>query len=164
MVPGRGDGAAIAGGAALLMTTHEDSMARAGAYVLGLMDDEARERAERDMLVDPEFLACVARFASRMPAPGQPGRDDAAPEAGWQAVAQRLADLPQMKGSLPPAAPADARKAARGGAAASALGGRSMLAAGLLVALCIGYAGGLLTAPLAGACATLVQTAASAMR
>ncbi len=30
-------------------------MDRAGRYVLGLMDDEERERAERDLEIDPAF-------------------------------------------------------------------------------------------------------------
>ena len=33
-----------------------DRMDRAGRYVLGLMDDDERERAERDLEIDPAFL------------------------------------------------------------------------------------------------------------
>lgn len=151
------------------MTGNDDRMARAGAYVLGLLDDHARERAERDMLTDPEFLACVARFASQVRPPAH-----AAPEA-WEAVARHITELPQMKGmkegAVAPAPgallPGDGAKAHAGnlravGTSPSALGGArgSILAASLLVALCIGYAGGLLTAPAAGACATSIQAAA----
>jgi len=148
-------------------------MARAGAYVFGLMDDDARERAEHDMMVDPEFLACVARFA-RQVRPGSP-QAGSAPEAHWQDVAQRIADLPQMKGMkdaapLPPApdaalhpqSPPQAaffHEEAKGRNLPSAPGRRSMFAAGLLGALCIGFAGGLLAAPVAGACVTAVRIA-----
>jgi len=154
------------------VTGNDDRMARAAAYVLGLMDDDARERAERDMLTDPEFLACVARFANRTRPPA------GVTSEAWQTVAWHIADLPQMKGMREGAA-APAPEAARPqdeamlhlgklrtvGTSPSALSGTrgSILAASLLVALCIGYAGGLLTAPAAGACVTPVQTAAVAM-
>ncbi|HWK14405.1 MAG TPA: hypothetical protein VNS02_08430 [Rhizobiaceae bacterium] len=151
------------------MTGTDDRMARAGAYVLGLMDDDARERAERDMLTDPAFLAYVARFASRMGPPA-----GTAPET-WQTVAQHIASLPQMKGMRDGAAPepraiaqpelpeAVLRKLRAADTSQPAPGGtthRSILAASVLVALCVGYAGGLLTAPAAGVCAAPMQAAA----
>jgi len=151
------------------MTGNDERMGRASAYVLGLMDDDARERAERDMLTDPEFLACVARLANRMRS-----RPAAAPET-WEAIARHIADLPQMKGMKDGAAPAPEAAAAWPeraaphlrklrviGSSPSALGGLrgSIVAASVLVALCIGYAGGLLTAQAAGACVTPMQTAA----
>ena len=43
-----------------------DRMDRAGRYVLGLMDDEERERAERDLEIDSAFRDAMVEIAERM--------------------------------------------------------------------------------------------------
>ena len=43
-----------------------DRMDRAGRYVLGLMDDDERERAERDLEIDPAFRDAMVEIAERM--------------------------------------------------------------------------------------------------
>ena len=43
-----------------------DRIARAGDYVLGLMNDAERERAERDLEIDPAFRDAVLQLAERM--------------------------------------------------------------------------------------------------
>ena len=41
-------------------------MSRAGSYVLGLMGEAERERAERDLEVDAEFRDAVLHIAERL--------------------------------------------------------------------------------------------------
>ena len=48
------------------LVSESDRIARAGEYVLGLMNDKDRERAERDLEVDPAFRDAVARLAEQM--------------------------------------------------------------------------------------------------
>ena len=48
------------------MASESDRIARAGDYVLGLMNDKERERAERDLEIDPAFRDAVVRLAERM--------------------------------------------------------------------------------------------------
>ena len=74
----------------------EERMARAGDYVLGLMDDHERERAERDMTVDAEFRDCVHLLAERLHAFDHNVDPTPAPEAMWGTIAERIADMPQM--------------------------------------------------------------------
>jgi anti-sigma-K factor RskA len=71
-----------------------DRIARAGDYVLGLMNDKERERAERDLEIDPAFRDAVVRLAERMHV-----FDRAAPSGDnrWQLITQRIAELPQMR-------------------------------------------------------------------
>lgn len=76
------------------MSSDADRLARAGNYVLGMMNDAERERAEHDLVVDDAFRVAVMQVAERMhlfdvPEPGR--KDD------WQAVAAKLAELPQMR-------------------------------------------------------------------
>ena len=75
------------------MASESDRIARAGDYVLGLMNDRDRQRAERDLEIDPAFRDTVLRLAERMRV-----FDDAAPvDDRWKLVSQRIADLPQMR-------------------------------------------------------------------
>ncbi|WP_192177752.1 hypothetical protein [Mesorhizobium amorphae] len=79
------------------MASESDRIARAGDYVLGLMNDRDRQRAERDLEIDPAFRDTVLRLAERMRV-----FDDAAPVNGasdnrWKQVSQRIAELPQMR-------------------------------------------------------------------
>lgn len=87
------------------MVEQGDRMDRAGRYVLGLMDDEERERAERDLEVDPAFRNAMVEIAQRMhvfdrmPAPEKPSADV------WRLIKEKIAALPQMR-AAPAAEPA----------------------------------------------------------
>lgn len=77
------------------MAGESDRVARAGDYVLGLMNDRDRERAERDLEIDPAFRDTVMRLAERMHV-----LDRGAPSGGsdrWRLISQRIAELPQMR-------------------------------------------------------------------
>ena len=93
-----------------------DRMARAEDYVLGLMDEHERERAERDMEVDAAFRECVLELAQRLQrlheAKGPARAAPRSPDETWGEIAARLSALPQMAGR-PLAAPARSRPAAR---------------------------------------------------
>lgn len=77
------------------MASESDRVARAGDYVLGLMNDRERERAERDLEIDPVFRDTVMRLAERMHV-----FDRAEPSGGsdrWRLISQRIAEMPQMR-------------------------------------------------------------------
>lgn len=77
------------------MASESDRVARAGDYVLGLMNDRDRERAERDLEIDPAFRDTVMRLAERMHV-----FDRAEPSGGsdrWRLISQRIAEMPQMR-------------------------------------------------------------------
>lgn len=132
--------------------SRQERLERAGDYVLGLMDEAERERAERDLIVDAEFRDCVMELAERFHvfdrdvAPVEP------PRRMWDEIARRISDMPQMGASeiaemmraragLP--APDPERKGflriKRPGA--QALGGvrGTLMAACLLAAMGVGY-------------------------
>lgn len=77
------------------MAGESDRIARAGDYVLGLMNDKERERAERDLEIDPAFRDAVVRLAERMHVfdRAEPSGDD----NRWRLISQRIAELPQMR-------------------------------------------------------------------
>lgn len=74
-----------------------ERFSRAGSYVLGLMDEAARERAERDLEVDPAFRDAVLKVAERMHKIDLP-RADSGPADHWKGIASHIAGLPQMRG------------------------------------------------------------------
>lgn len=74
----------------------EERMARAGDYVLGLMDDAERERAERDMEHDGEFRTCVMAMAERFHVFDRTVEPQPVPEGMWPAIAERIAAMPQL--------------------------------------------------------------------
>lgn len=78
------------------MASESDRIARAGDYVLGLMNDAERERAERDLEIDPAFRDAVVRLAERMHVFDRVEKP-ALPTNHWALVTQRLAELPQMR-------------------------------------------------------------------
>lgn len=87
-----------------------DLMARAGDYVLGLMGENDRQRAERDLEVDPDFRDAVLRVAERM------HLLDLNPAAAthpdfWSAISARIGDLPQMRSNEGRAIPSRSRPA-----------------------------------------------------
>ncbi len=79
------------------MASESDRIARAGDYVLGLMNDSDRERAERDLEIDPAFRDTVLRLAERMRVFDTRTPVDGASDNRWRLVSQRIADLPQMR-------------------------------------------------------------------
>ena len=89
-----------------------DRMTRAGNYVLGLMDDEERERAERDLEVDASFRDAVVEVAERMHVFDHAAAPDEAQNDAWKKIKEGIDGLPQMRPSdtaaiLDPVASAD---------------------------------------------------------
>ena len=76
------------------MTGRGDRMARAGDYVLGLMNEAERERAERDLEIDPAFRDAVMQLAERMHVFSRAETPDA--DDRWKQISERLAGMPQM--------------------------------------------------------------------
>src|SRR5690242_12346885 len=76
------------------MASESDRVARAGDYVLGLMNDRDRERAERDLQIDPAFRDTVMRLAERMHVFDRTGSGDG---DRWRLISQRIAEMPQMR-------------------------------------------------------------------
>ncbi len=81
--------------------TEADRMRRAGNYVLGLMDDSERERAERDLEIDPSFRDAVVEIADRMHMFDRPAAADKTPEDGWSRLKDYIAGMPQMRDAAP---------------------------------------------------------------
>ena len=79
---------------------------RAQRYVLGLMDDEERERAEHDLEVDPDFRDAMVEIAQRMHVFDRVPAPDKVPQDAWKLVEDRLASMPQMRPAPPLADPA----------------------------------------------------------
>ena len=78
------------------MASESDRVARAGDYVLGLMNDRDRERAERDLEIDPAFRDTVMRLAERMHVFDRTGRPSGDGDR-WRLISQRIAEMPQMR-------------------------------------------------------------------
>ncbi len=74
-----------------------DRIDRAGRYVLGLMDDDERERAERDLEIDPAFRDAMVEIAERMHVFDHIPAPDKAPQDGWRLIKERIAAMPQMR-------------------------------------------------------------------
>jgi hypothetical protein len=81
------------------MTGERDRIKRAGSYVLGLMDDDERERAERDLELDPAFRDAVLQMAERAHVFDLGDNDSSHADEGWNSVLQRISGLPQMQGA-----------------------------------------------------------------
>jgi anti-sigma-K factor RskA len=123
------------------MIDEGDRLARAGHYVLGLMDDEERERAERDLERDGAERMHVLDAGP-------------APDGKWRAISERIAEMPQMRGVAPaitlPAIPQTAgpKVAIRRVDLRSVRGWRTALvAASLIAAFVLGYVAGMSSAP-----------------
>lgn len=124
------------------MTNEAERMARAGNYVMGLMNEAERERAEKDLERDASFRDAVLRIAERMRIVESAPRD-ATQRLKWERVLRGITDLPQMRGKLPEAG-STAPEAAAAGLTAPArrrMPGRLALAigAGLVAAFAMGY-------------------------
>ncbi|MEI9414658.1 hypothetical protein [Mesorhizobium sp. Cs1321R2N1] len=127
------------------MAGESDRIARAGDYVLGLMNDAERERAERDLEIDPAFRDAVAQLAERMHVFDRAEKPTGANH--WALVRQRLAELPQMRsvglGGNDAKSPTVIRSLSRPphGVGVHALGGwlGLVVAVGLIAAFALGY-------------------------
>ncbi len=132
------------------MIDEGDRLARAGHYVLGLMDEEERERAERDLERDGAFRNAVLSIAERMHVLDA----GPTPDSKWRAISERIADMPQMRGVAPaitlPAMPQTAgpKVAIRRVGLGSVRGWRAALvAASLIAAFALGYVAGVSSVP-----------------
>lgn len=76
--------------------TREERAMRAGDYVLGLMDEADRTRAERDLIIDPEFRDAVWSFASRMEGLDRSATAEKPSDTLWQRVSDGIAGVEQM--------------------------------------------------------------------
>lgn len=74
-----------------------DRMERAGRYVLGLMNDEERERAERDMETDAALRHAMVEVAERMHIFDRILAPDKFPSDDWLLIKERIAAMPQMR-------------------------------------------------------------------
>lgn len=75
----------------------DDRMDRAGRYVLGLMNDAERERAERDLEIDPAFRDAMMEIAERMHLFDRMPSPDGAPQDDWRLVKESIDAMPQMR-------------------------------------------------------------------
>lgn len=80
-----------------------DRRERAGNFVRGLMDEAERERAQRDLEIDPEFLGAVMDAVETIESEAR-GRP-AAGAGSWSDIAARLGALPQMQAKARKAPP-----------------------------------------------------------
>lgn len=132
------------------MASESDRVARAGDYVLGLMNDRDRERAERDLEIDPAFRDTVMRLAERMHV-----FDRAEPSGDrdrWRLISQRIAEMPQMRvvghDEAKPTPVINRLERRPYGVGVHSLGGRrgAVIAIVLIVVFALGYLVGLLSA------------------
>src|SRR5690606_26218655 len=79
------------------MPRDNSRIARAGDYILGLMNDAERQRAERDLEVDAAFRDTVMQMAERMRVFDRAIPDNDPSEGRWKFIAGRIAELPQMQ-------------------------------------------------------------------
>lgn len=76
-----------------------DRMTRAEDYVFGLMNEQERARAERDMQVDPEFREYVSVLAERLRRLHRARQASSVADTDWNEITQRLTHMPQMSGN-----------------------------------------------------------------
>ena len=74
-----------------------DRMERAGRYVLGLMGDEERERAERDLEIDPAFREAMMEIAERMHVFDRMTSSDDSARDDWRQIKEKIDAMPQMR-------------------------------------------------------------------
>lgn len=131
------------------MTGERERIKRAGTYVLGLMDDEERERAERDLELDPAFRDAVLQMAERAHVFDLRDSGDTNTDEGWSTVLDRISALPQMRGT----AHETGAEPTKGGVPVSTVGRNAVgtgpsatgtrlglaIALGLVVAFALGY-------------------------
>ncbi len=123
------------------MSDETDRLARAGEYVLGLLDGPARKEAEAALLSDPQFRQAVENFARAMSRLDLTVEPTAVPAGMWERIASEVAETPQQK----PPAPALVASRGRTARTPSAIWRRYAMAASLALGVGIGYLGGWLT-------------------
>ncbi|MEQ1952078.1 hypothetical protein [Mesorhizobium sp. CN2-181] len=123
-----------------------DRLARAGDYVFGRMDDDERERAERDLERDASFREAVVELAERV----RLSKSHAEPQT-WDAVSAALKALPQMQPRYGEPKLPEAVKSPTTLAAPALLDGKDrrdalhigLILAGLAAAFALGYVVGI---------------------
>lgn len=76
--------------------TSQERIMRAGDYVLGLMDDADRTRAERDLTIDPEFREAVWSFSQRLEALDNDAPSEPVADGLWTRVAAEISGVTQQ--------------------------------------------------------------------
>jgi anti-sigma-K factor RskA len=138
------------------MTGQSERMARAGNYVLGLLEETERARAERDLEIDPAFREAVVEIAERMHMFDLTVPAEKIPDSMWKAVAKRIAGMPQMQPAFRAEDGAATEAAAMGAERESSGKGdavpvkvrrrrRSMAALALVAVFAAGYVAGAMT-------------------
>jgi anti-sigma-K factor RskA len=128
------------------MPGENSRVARAGDYILGLMSDAERERAERDLEVDAAFRDTVMQMAERMRVFDRAAPDTDPPDDDrWKFIAGRIAELPQMQFSVAGGSTTRAADSSRTGrfSLLSTTGGHVLaIGASLILAFALGYLAG----------------------
>ncbi len=126
------------------MTANEDRMARAGEFVLGLMDAETRRQAEIDLESDLVFREAVRLLSERLQALDNTVSPSAIPKHLWDNIEAATSDIEQQ--------PRDIKRSGTSNVMPFPTG-RSVyprvltLAASLMFAFATGYASRWVTAP-----------------
>ena len=124
------------------MTSEADRMSRAGSYVLGLMDEADRERAERDLEIDAAIPRCGGAhrraLASDRSWPGDTGRRVRSMEIAG-AAHRRDAAYAARRARAPAATPETRNPAAVGRGLHAVPSPRAIMAVALIAAFAAGY-------------------------
>lgn len=75
--------------------SREEQMARAGRFVLGLMEGREARNFEAEMQADPTLAAMVGNLAKSMQALDDTAEPAPIPKGMWDKIEKRIADLPQ---------------------------------------------------------------------
>ena len=127
------------------MPLDAERLARAGNYVLGVMNAEERERAEHDLETDPAFRDAVVEVAERMHLFDLPQPGHAVDR--WRDVAARIGEMPHLR-AVPGAADTPARHVPRHrrpigrGAHETGTGRARAIAIAIAVTFALGYVAG----------------------
>lgn len=130
--------------------TEQDRRARAADYVLGLMNEDERERAERDLERDDAFRDMVFSLAQEFHKLDMTASPEPVPHQLWARISDQIAEMPQIKAA--PVNETGEKTVLPGGSMTrvgpqSFAGWRGALMAACLVAACgLGYVGGTMTA------------------
>ena len=123
------------------MASEGERLSRAGNYVLGLMSAVDRERAERDLEIDPAFRDAVVRVAERMRVLDFAPQKELSPAEQWKAITARIGEMPQMRGRAEKPATVSAGKVDTVGRGPHSVPSRQALvyAVSLIAAFVAGY-------------------------
>lgn len=129
------------------MSMDDDRRARAGDYVLGLMDEAERSQTERDMESDPALRQAVESLASRMHRLDADVAPDPVPAGLWDRISA-LIDTQDQLPAVPPdpsVVSLDAKRRQPWSRQPRSLWGAAAMAASLALAVGIGYFAGVST-------------------